>query len=399
VKFIFALTIAALSLTLSLESKAAAYSMVDLEALEKEQSFDEFFAHALDIRPSERSDYWKTMVQNMGEGLLKSLLNKNRLERADYQQMEELAGWSVLKTHEFFRLKRQELAMRWFTQCFNEDATAGSPCWQDVVTFWEVDRQEPDLAGRLLALLSPRFPLSVPEVENPAHRARTLVTPLFLLKPVIRSPLAELQCKKPEVQQVVWESLRQDWLNNIKGKPFSTVMNELAHRDCWPALIPTAHAQWLVGADTDSLTLSYLLLKSQQALTPLEKDLFQVHYLLGSPARGETFNLAWNRVQELAGLPLQREAIMGVLKKWHPLPGNLFMDLDLAKRRTVARHLQRYFPEYLDFYARTCVDFFGGKRRFPQGNPATNCHELFELAGQEKGLLPVATVETFKQSL
>jgi uncharacterized protein YcaQ len=66
VKFIFALTIAALSLTLSLESKAAAYSMVDLEALEKEQSFGEFFAHALDIRPSERNDYWKTMVQNMG---------------------------------------------------------------------------------------------------------------------------------------------------------------------------------------------------------------------------------------------------------------------------------------------------------------------------------------------
>ena len=373
--------------------------MVDLEALEKEQSYGEFFAHALDIRPSERSDYWKTMVQNMGEGLLKSLLSKNRLERADYQQMENLAGWSVLKTNEFFRLKRQELAMRWFTQCFNEDSTADSPCWQDVVTFWEVDRQEPDLAGRLLALLSPRFPLSVPQIENPAHRARALVTPLFILKPVIRSPLAELQCKKAEVQQVVWESLRQQWLNNLKEKSFSAVLNEIAHRDCWPALVPAAHAQWLAGADSDTLTLSYLLLKSQQALTPLEKDLFQVHYLLGSPARGETFNLAWNRIQELAGLPLQREAIMDVLRKWHPLPGNLFMDLDQAKRRTVARHLQRYFPEYLDFYARTCVDFFGGKRRFPQGNPATNCHELFELAGQEKGLLPLATVQTFKQSL
>lgn len=104
-------------------------------------------------------------------------------------------------------------------------------------------------------------------------------------------------------------------------------------------------------------------------------------------------------MQELATQPAQREAIMKVLKAWHPLPGDLFTDLDLTKRRTVARHLQRFFPEYLDFYARTCVEFFGGKRRFPEGNPASNCHELFELAGQEKGLLPGATVETFKQSL
>lgn len=373
--------------------------MADLEALEKEQSHAEFFAHALDIRPSERTDYWKTMVQNMGEGLLKSMVSKNRLERSDYQQMEELAGWSVLRANEFFRLKRQEVAMRWFNQCFAEDSTASSPCWQDVLGFWEIGRQEPDLAGRLLALLTPRLPLSVPDPTNPAHRARAMVTPLFILTPVIRSPLAALQCKKTEVQQVVWDSLRHEWLNNIKGKTFSSVLKELAHADCWPALVPVAQAHWASGADSETLTLSYLLLKSQQALTALEKDLFQLHYLLGSPARGETFNLAWNRVQQLSALPAQRDAIMAVLKRWHPLPGNLFTDLDLAKRRTVARHLQRYFPEYLDHYAHTCVEFFGGKRRFPQGNPATHCHELFDLASQEKGLLPTATVETFKLSL
>jgi len=380
-------------------SAAAPYSMADLEALEKEQSHAEFFAHALDIRPSERNDYWKTMVQNMGEGLLKSMVSKNRLEPSDFKQMEELAGWSVLRSNEFFRLKRQEVAMRWFNQCFTEDSTAGSPCWQDVLTFWEIGRQEPDLAGRLLTLLTPRLPLSVPDIENPAHRARAMVTPLFILTPVIRSPLAALQCKKTEVQQVVWDSLRHEWLNNIKGKTFSAVLKELAHADCWPALVPVAHAHWASGADTETLTLSYLILKSQQALTALEKDLFQLHYLLGSPARGETFNLAWNRVQQLSMLPSQRDAIMAVLKRWHPLPGNLFTDLDLAKRRTVARHLQRYFPEYLDHYAHTCVEFFGGKRRFPQGNPASHCHELFDLAAQEKGLLPTATVETFRLSL
>lgn len=387
-----------LSLATIAPCAAQGYTMSDLEALEKERSYTEFFSHALDIRPSERTDYWKTMVQNMGESYLKLLLQKNRLDEADFKEAERLMGWSVLSSFEFFRLKRQELATRWFTQCFKEQSGPDSVCWQHFTDFWEVDRQEPDLAPRLLTLLTPY--LATPgEPHNPAHRARLLVTPYFILRPVFKASVAQLQCKKPELQEVLWQELKKEWALNIKQKSFASFLKELAHESCWPELAAMAHGFWERGAETSDLSLSYLLLKSQGALRDIERDLFYLAYLLGSPSRGETFNLAWARLQALRREPQRREELLAILKRWTPLPGDLFNDLDLVKRRVTARHVQQNFPEYFDHYAHVCVDFFGGRRRFPEGSPALYCRELFSLAEEEKSLLPEALVKTFKASL
>ncbi len=379
-------------------SAAQSYTQTDLEALEKEQSFGEFFAHALDIRPAERTEYWQTMVQNMGESYLKSLLKKNRLEEADFQQMEHLAGWKALASFEFFRIKRQEVATRWFTQCFQENSTPESPCWKDFVAFWEVDRQEPDMAPRLLALLTPYLGKSG-DSANPSHRARLTVNSYFILKPLFTSTVAELQCRKTELQDILWQKLKNEWKLNLKQKSFTAFLKELAHETCWQALHERTHQLWRTGASSEDLTLGYLFLKSQGVLNETERDLFYLSYLLTSPARGETFNLAWARIQELGKRPGQREELLKTLKAWSPLPGDLFNDLDLIKRRAVSRHLQRHFPEYLDHYAHVCMDFFGGKKRFPEGSPALYCRELFSLAESEKGLLPETLIQTFKASL
>lgn len=379
-------------------SAAQSYTQADLEALEKEQSYSEFFAHAMDVRPTERTEYWQTMVQNMGEGYLKSLLKKNRLEEADFQQMERLAGWKALAGFEFFRIKRQEVATRWFTQCFQENSTPESSCWKDFVAFWEIDRQEPDMAPRLLTLLTPYLGKSG-DPSNPLHRARLTVNAYFILKPLLTSPVAELQCKKPELQDILWQKLNNEWELNLKQKSFTAFLKELAHESCWQALHPRIHQLWMTGAAPQDLSLGYLFLKSQGALTETERDLFYLSYLLNSPARGETFNLAWARIQELGKKPQLREELLATLKKWSPLPGELFNDLDLIKRRAVSRHLQRHFPEYLDHYAHVCVDFFGGKKRFPDGSPALHCRQLFDLAASEKDLLPEALIQTFKASL
>jgi hypothetical protein len=396
VKQLFALILCTLITTHS--SAAQSYTQADLEALEKEQSYSEFFAHAMDVRPTERTEYWQTMVQNMGEGLLKSLLKKNRLEQEDFKQMERLHGWKVLANNEFFRIKRQEVATRWFTQCFQENSTPESPCWKDFVAFWEVDRQEPDMAPRLLTLLTPYMGENG-DAANPLHRARLTVNPYFILKPLLISPLAELQCKKPELQDILWQKLKREWNLNLKQKSFTAFLNELAHESCWQALHERTHQLWKNGAPAEELTLSYLFLKSQGALTDNQRDLFYLSFLLTSPARGETFNLAWARLQELGKKPSLRDALLKTLKAWSPLPGELFNDFDLIKRRAVTRHLQRHFPEYLDHYAHVCVDFFGGKKRFPEGNPALYCRQLFTLAEGEKDLLPTAVIETFKTSL
>ncbi len=356
------------------------YSMADLEALVASQGHQEFFQHALDIRPSERDPRWNQMVEEMGESLLRLLADKPRLERADFHQAETLMGWAALARHEFFRQRRQDLGLRWIQQCLAGDASPTSPCWQDVLGFWAKDRQDPDVAPRLLALLEPHFRAGTPPVP---------LTPYYVLRPLLLSPLAELQCKKDVVRNVLWAEARAQWARQESAMP-------LAHEGCWTTLEPWLHGLWRDGATLEDLVLAQAVLEARGKLDPMEKDLFQVVYLLGRPSRGETFNLAWNRVRDLGGQPARREELMGRLRAWRPLPGEVFANLDLEKRRAVANHFKRHFPEFLDHYALTCVEFFGGKRRFPEGNPAHHCRELFETAEKAPGLLSNGSVDAFK---
>jgi hypothetical protein len=50
--------------------------------------------------------------------------------------------------------------------------------------------------------------------------------------------------------------------------------------------------------------------------------------------------------------------------------------MDQTKKRVVLRHFKTYFPEYFDFYADQCVNYYGGKGVFPSGNPTIHCQEL-----------------------
>src|SRR5687768_6796812 len=85
----------------------AGYTLADLEVLSREGSHAEFFAHALDVRPSERGAAWKEMVSKMGGVYSKELRDKG-MARDDFKRMEELYRWPALKTDEVFRARRQE---------------------------------------------------------------------------------------------------------------------------------------------------------------------------------------------------------------------------------------------------------------------------------------------------
>lgn len=376
------------------------YSLADLEILERERAHAEFFAHAFDVRPSERGELWKKMMENMGETYLKTLAGKTRLERSDFRMMEDLMKQSVLRQYEFFIQRRQTVALKWFQQCLSENSNPDSPCWQDLLSFWEKDRQDIDLAPRLLTTVAPFLALHpVTDSAAPSQRARAEITPLFILRPMLQDPIAGAQCRKPDVREVVWQEAIKRWNNTMTPAKYLQELGPIAHASCWDELTQWARSFLIEGGTGPELDVTYQLLLRQGEMTPIERDLYLVSYLLGSPARGDVFNLAWNRVQELGLRAQEREKLLEHFKRWRPLPGLIFADLDLTKRRAVTRHLRQHFPEFIDYYAHVCIDFFGGKKRFPDGNPAHSCRQMFELANSEQDLLPAPMVEVFKQSL
>lgn len=404
-KFQSTVTIISVLFTLGLPvhiyaSANESYSLSDLEVLASDNSYIEFFDHAFDIRPSERSEVWKKMMEKMGEGYLKALSQKELLNRSDFQRMESLMSHNVLKTNEFFRQSRQEIGLKWFRQCFGEQSSPTSGCWIDLANYWAPDRQEADMAARLLAIVAPFLNSSQSKSslrKNLKQNAK--INEVFILHPMLITSIAGLQCSKPEIRSVVWTQALKDWSQATVTQNFVKTLEKWAHPKCWDTIAEWSRQFFKSGANQNQLDLAYELLTYKKTITLQERDLYLTNYLLASPTSGDLFNIAWNRIQELGFKPHERDQLLMHFKKWRPLPGKIFADINLTKRKTLSKHLKRHFPEYIDYYAHVCIDFYGAKKRFPDGNPALYCREMFDLAGTEKDLLPLATIESFKQSL
>ena len=334
------------------------YTLADLEVLVTEESHQEFFQHALDIRPSERQEAWKTMVIKMGDSYARKILQKTDLARGDYLKIEELYNWSVLKTDDVFRLKRQHIGLAYLKQCLKTD----KPCWTDVKSFWEKDKSDADTAFKLSELLQdiPNSPLAT----------------WNLLEVALKSPLSEFYCKKEFVMNALWGKIEIDYVKLGPEGDLMTKIDRTIHPDCVPLLVSEAKKRLYTPPKVFDRELAFQILKSQMKADQSISDFFYAVYLLDNPSQGELFNYSWNRVKELGGTVSRREQVLEKLKSLDPLPDAIFSSLDKTKMRVVLNHFKTYFPEYLDFYTDQCTKFYGGKGSFPSGNPTIHCQDF-----------------------
>lgn len=393
-KFIF-LFFALLVVTAPLRAQSS-YTLKDLEALEKEKAYQEFFKHAADIRPSERTDYWKEMVANMAEGYLKSLKQKLILKREDFKTTTDLALWPALADNEFFKIHRADLSLKWFEQCLSDESGPQSPCWSDLTDFWQNPKAFVDLVPRLLKLLRPYLQTSPPDPLNPKHRARLMVSEYFIISPILFSELAELQCQKSEFQDILWSKLKAEWQSELNTQGLKGLMSSSAANECWKKLIPRAQKLLSRGGLDQETQLAHEFLKVQGALNSPTQEFYSLNYLLGFPVKGESFNKSWALMQKLSKSVSRRETLMEQIRSWERLPGEVFTQNDSTKKRAILRHLSLNFPEFVDFYAHTCLNFYTGEKSYPQGNPALHCKEFFTTAKEIEGALPASLIQKFE---
>lgn len=334
------------------------YTLADLEVLTAEEGHDEFFKHALDIRPSERQEVWKTMVSKMGDLYSRKVLQKVELNKTDFLKIEQLYNWPALKLDDVFRLRRQEIGLRYLKSCLKSE----NPCWNELKAFWEKDKTDADTAYKLadLTLGLPNSPISS----------------WTLLDVALKSPLSEFYCKKDFVMEALWGKIEIDYVKLGPEGDLMKKIDQTIHPDCVPVLIGEARKRLYHPPKVFDRELSFQILKSQSKADQAVTDFFYTVYLLDTPSQGELFNYSWNRVKELGGKMNRREAVLRKLKNLDPLPDAILSTLDQTKKRVVLGHFKTYFPEYLEHYTDQCVKFYGGKGSFPSGNPTLHCQEF-----------------------
>lgn len=192
----------------------ATYSMVDLEVLTQEENFEEYFKHALDIRPSERKEAWKTMTSKMAEGISKKILLKSEITKQEFLKIESLFKWPTLKSDDVFKLNRQEIGLRFIKSCLKTE----SSCWGEIKTFWESDQQDSEVSFKLAELT-----LNVKEAP---------ITTWSFLEAPLKGALSEFYCRKDFVLKSIWGKFEIDYIRlGINGDLLKKI-DETLHPDC-----------------------------------------------------------------------------------------------------------------------------------------------------------------------
>ena len=174
--------------------------------------------------------------------------------------------------------------------------------------------------------------------------------------------------------------------------------SEIIHKDCFFSLAPELREQ-LSSQIPYQRNGAFRALKLNKLLNNEDTSLYKVLSFLNKdpsskmrPKELEETLLAFKVLSKNHKL---REKIRVKLNNIDPRPDAIFklkMNLNKIgpfqkKKFAQIRIIQRSFPEYLDDYALSCLDYLEGMKSFPNGNPTPNCHDLFKI-NMEMNIFP-----------
>ena len=326
------------------------YALEDLEVLANEKSFSEFFIHAKDVVPSKRSSKWKSLVSTMSSSYLNRLMVVE-ITPMEFETTQQISKWASLKEDEFFIEKYSKVAVRYFDQCFK---LRGKLCGPIVNKFVKTNTINKKLGVELANLMY------INGIQKDLYP---------LIRPMAQDTLGEFYCGKMPTSQIILDDIYRS-------------SGEIAkiHSDCLKTLKPLIVTSLTKANSPLARYTSYTILEKSGTLSPLQKSVYLTGQLISSFTLDSSQTLqAFNELKKLSESAAQRERVMNQLKEMVPLPGKVFK-LRTKSSYAIISGLLRYMPEYLDFYATTCIDHLSGKKSTIGGNPATECHEFFELS-------------------
>lgn len=344
------------------------YTLEDLQVLETNRDYREFLDHATDVRPSERREPWPQMVRNMATGYIDFLIKRKDYSQESFNYIEGLTSWPTLRQDEFFHIRWQRYGIRSIRHCLSEsEANDSDQCKGRLQRLWHSTTPNPEFGlqvAELMRQLDPKSNLW----EYYQHSAQS---------PIV----AEYHCSRAELKRWAFRTLHEKiQRNDLHGKQLKKEIESQLHIHCWEHL--EADLKRILHGPRPQQISAYLLLDAMDALEREQEDLFLVRYFLEGPEVGRLFNLSWARIEQLSRDRQRRESVLRKLTSLDPLPGAIFATTHGERREVLLNHLSQNFPEYLDSYGRTCLDYREGLRHFPRGNPTIECRELFQAQEQ-----------------
>jgi hypothetical protein len=337
------------------KAQANQYTISDLKILSAEKNYNEFFQHALDIRPSERDEKWKTMVERLGTQYLGDLGNRTKLEKAQLDLVYKLSTWPIFKNNEFFTRKRDYIFLKDLKTCLKEDS---AKCSTKVNFIFNDFKHDISFSFDLVELLSPY--------------KRNFSDLWPYAKPLASHELSEFYCNKKNFKNTVLDHLYNVY--SLQNK-----LSKDVHKDCIKVL-----GSELRLALSSPLRYqrkgAFRTLKEHGKLSQMDQSLYYLmNFMLNEKMDEKELDLTVLNLKTIANDFRLREMLLKQIQKLDPIPDGIFSTTPNDNGLVKTRVLYRYFPEYLDKYSRKCLNYLTGNTEYPNGNPTPRCHELFSL--------------------
>ena len=335
---------------------AEKYSLADLQVLSDNNEFREFFSHAKDVLPSKRKRKWRDLVIGEAKSYVDYLRSSKNYEMNSWNEIEKISSWTQLKYDNFYQIKLNSYAKSFFENCFV--SYQQNICLSKMNKFWQTSNKDSDLGYHFSKLAS--------------GLVQEELTWSFV-NDIIKNQEGHYYCDKPLITDKLAQHLQvltRTQVFSFKGK---VKLQNMATAKCWKKMIPALKATMISLPASESNGI-YFALNSLKQLNQKETDLWLTRYLLDKPQVGDTFNQAWNRVKELGSDFKRREAVLNSLTSLNRLPDESFSN----ESKAIIRHFNRYFPEYISNYAKTCLSYLEGTKIFEFGNPTPSCKNFFD---------------------
>lgn len=346
------------------------YTFEDLLALEEQKSYQEFFDHYKDIKPSQRKTDWKNLVSRMGELYATDLSRSLSIESTEMKQIQMLNQIEEVASNEIFQLRRKTLLTRFFTNCFNRQSF--SECYSQLEKTVDIQNDQKELLFELGEILRKTMLTQTDLIQI----SYVDLWPFY--QKALKDEMAEFYCQDEIQKTVVWNQLVQETAKqDITPNKFK--ISQIIHPTCWTKIRPTI-AQKLLASGSHTRNEAYRILLLANDMTALERAQNALVYILNTNETGKLLDISWPELAKLKKDFELREKVIENLKKLDPLPGVVFDSYQDHRVSLVIKYVFDNVPEYIDLYSKTCINYMEGIGSFPQGNPTPYCRKLFEMA-------------------
>jgi hypothetical protein len=336
------------------------YELKDIEALISTDNYQEFFEHIYDVRPSERTDIWKSSVEAMAEKYI-ALLKNQKIQKEDFDLLTDIFEITHLKQDEFFREKRDSILIKYLSEYVSENTN------EDIVkTALNLSKKYPENIRFHVNIIN-TITLKLLELEQ--NTLKYLDQTRQITQKITSSPFSEFYCGK---------------------NPLSKVLKTQIYflKNTWQTFDPTCLEKLVthIRDDLNSENIikrqkAYTFLDNQKKLTQKEKAKYHVvNMIYGMKYEKEEWDMVFESLKYLGEHHQQREDLINILKKHDPFPDTVFQIHDDKKTIGLSRIISRYFPEFLDKYTHYCLTYLSGEKKYPHGNPTPNCHRYMKIS-------------------